>query len=124
MKRFTNFITEQVESEEGGKPLKHLAHLEDHIIHSGNKGVKIAGHALENAHAALMGKKSDLHITTKYDGAPSVVFGYHPKTGRFFVGTKSVFNKNPKINYTDHDIEQNHGHAPGLVDKLKKALKH
>ena len=84
MKRFTNFITEQVESEEGGKPLKHLAHLEDHIIHSGNKGVKIAGHALENAHAALMGKKSDLHITTKYDGAPSVVFGYHPKTGRFF----------------------------------------
>jgi hypothetical protein len=124
MKRFINFITEQTESEEGGKPLKHLTHLEDHIIHSGNKGVKIAGHALESAHNALMGKKHDLHISTKYDGAPSVVFGYHPKNGRFFVGTKSTFNKNPKINYTNHDIERNHGHAPGLVDKLKKALHH
>jgi hypothetical protein len=123
MKSFVNFLTEAAE-EEGGKPLKHLTHLEDHIIHSGNEGVKKAGHALEGTHAALLGKKSDMHITTKYDGAPSIVFGYHPKNGRFFVGSKSVFNKNPKINYTEKDIEQNHGHAPGLVDKLKKALKH
>jgi len=124
MKSFANFLTEQADEEQDGKPLKHLTHVEDHIIHSGNEGVKKAGHALEGAHDALMGKKSDLNITAKYDGAPSVVFGYHPKNGRFFVGTKSSFNKNPKINHTNHDIEQNHGHAPGLVDKLKTALKH
>jgi hypothetical protein len=123
MKSFVNFLTEQAE-DQGGKPLKHLTHTEDHIIHSGNEGVAKAGHALEGAHAALMGKKTDLHLSTKYDGAPSIVFGYHPKNGRFFVGTKSAFNKNPKINYTNKDIEQNHGHAPGLVDKLKTALKH
>lgn len=123
MKSFVNFLAEQTE-EQGGKPLKHLTHVEDHIIHSGNEGVAKAGHALEGAHNALMGKKTDMHLSTKYDGAPSIVFGYHPKNGRFFVGTKSAFNKNPKINYTDKDIEQNHGHAPGLVDKLKTALKH
>lgn len=123
MKRFTRFLTEQAE-ETGGKPLKHLTHVEDHIIHSGNEGVKKAADALEGAHNALLGKKSNMHITTKYDGSPSIVFGHHPKNGRFFVATKSAFNKDPKINYTEKDIEANHGHAPGLVDKLKKALKH
>ena len=42
----------------------------------------------------------------------------------FFVGTKSIFNKIPKINYTEEDIIKNHGHAPGLVDKLTKGLKY
>ena len=41
-----------------------------------------------------------------------------------FVASKSAFNKNPKINYTHEDIEKNHGHAPGLVSKLKAALDH
>jgi hypothetical protein len=56
--------------------------------------------------------------------SPSVVFGHHPKTGKFFVASKSAFNKTPKINYTDDDVEKNHGHAPGLVYKLQSALKH
>jgi hypothetical protein len=60
----------------------------------------------------------------KYDGSPSIVFGHHPKTGKFFVASKSAFNKNPKINYTHKDIEKHHGHAPGLVSKLKTALTH
>jgi hypothetical protein len=63
-------------------------------------------------------------LTTKYDGSPSVTFGYHPDTHRFFVSTKSLFNKDAKVNYTDADIERNHGHAPGLVKKLKAALQH
>ncbi|HAI39509.1 MAG TPA: hypothetical protein DCM40_16070, partial [Maribacter sp.] len=42
--------------------------------------------------------------------------------GKFFVGTKSIFNKTPKINYTAADIKKNHGHAAGLVDKLTRAL--
>ena len=63
-------------------------------------------------------------MQTKWDGAPSVVCGTDPITGIFFVGTKSVFNKDAKINYTNEDIERNHGHAPGLVKKLKDALKY
>ncbi len=53
-----------------------------------------------------------------------VAVGTNPENGRFFVATKSAFNKNPKINYTHEDIEKNHGHAPGLVEKLKAALTH
>lgn len=56
--------------------------------------------------------------------SPSVVMGKHPTTGKFFVASKSAFNKDPKINYTDEDIEKNHGHTPGLVEKLKAALHH
>ena len=124
MKSFANFLIEQTDESQGGKPLKHLTHVEDHVIHSGNEGVAKAGEVLSDTHDTLLGKKTPTKVSTKYDGAPSVVFGYHPKNGRFFVGTKAVFNKEPKINYTEKDIEQNHGHAPGLVDKLKASLKH
>ena len=60
----------------------------------------------------------------KYDGSPAVIFGEHPENKQFFVASKSAFNKNPKINHTHEDIEKNHGHAPGLVQKLKAALDH
>lgn len=32
-------------------------------------------------------------ISTKIDGAPAVVWGTNPSNGKFFVGTKAVFNK-------------------------------
>jgi hypothetical protein len=63
-------------------------------------------------------------LTMKYDGSPSIVYGHHPETGKFFVASKSAFNKNPKLNYTPEDVEKNHGHAPGLVEKLKAGLEH
>jgi hypothetical protein len=53
-----------------------------------------------------------------------VVFGTHPKNKKFFVASKSAFNKDPKINHTHADIDKNHGHAPGLATKLKAALDH
>ena len=54
------------------------------------------------------------HIgTIKWDGSPALVWGNCPKTGKFFVGTKSVFNKvKVKVNYTHADIERNHGDGP------------
>ncbi|CAB4162342.1 hypothetical protein UFOVP787_32 [uncultured Caudovirales phage] len=119
---FKEFITEQEEAPKG-KALKHLTHIEDYTIHGGHEGVGIADEHLRNLHNMLLGKSPrGFHASTKYDGAPSVVFGIHPKTGKPFVASKSAFNKDPKINYTDEDIERNHGHAPGLVEKLKSAL--
>lgn len=120
MTSFRNFITEEVDETK----LKHLEHAEDHVINAGNEGFSHAFHNLKDVHDRLSGKKNDTKITMKYDGSPSVVFGRHPETGRFFVASKSVFNKNPKINYTEEDILRNHGHAPGLVAKLKAALHH
>lgn len=122
MKNFKSFIRESTEAKE--KQLKHLEHLEDHPFNAGQEGTAHAIQNLTDVHKKLRGKNSDTKITTKYDGAPSVVFGHHPENGKFFVSTKSVFNKAPKLNYTDADIEKNHGHDAGLVKKLKIALKH
>ena len=33
------------------------------------------------------------HLSVKIDGAPAIVWGTNPATGKFFVGTKAVFNK-------------------------------
>lgn len=104
--------------------LTHLEHAEDHVINAGFEGFSHAYHNLEDVHDQLQGKKNKTTIMTKYDGSPSIVFGHHPETGQFFVASKSAFNKNPKLNYTPSDIEKNHGHAPGLVQKLKHALLH
>jgi hypothetical protein len=64
---------------------------------------------------------SKVNITTKWDGAPAIFCGTNPENGKFFVGTKSVFNKNAKLNYTDEDIDANHA-GEGLNKKLKAAL--
>jgi hypothetical protein len=121
MIRFKQYLLESAASED---KLTHLEHLEDHPINAGAEGVKHAINNLTQVHRRLRGADNDTRITTKMDGSPSIVFGNHPETGKFFVASKSAFNKNPKINYTDEDIEKNHGHAPGLVEKLKAALKH
>jgi len=48
-------------------------------------------------------------VSAKIDGAPAIVWGKNPATGKFFVGTKSVFNKKLiKINETHSDIDRNH----------------
>ena len=52
---------------------------------------------------------TDGEVSTKIDGAPAIVWGKNPATGKFFVGTKSVFNKKLiKINETHSDIDRNH----------------
>lgn len=117
---FKFFLTEAADESK----LTHLEHAEDHVINAGEKGFAHAYHNLTDVHDKIMGKHNEAKITTKYDGSPSVVFGHHPQTGKFFVATKSAFNKSPKLNYTDKDVETNHGHSAGLVTKLKHALKH
>jgi len=60
-------------------------------------------------------------VTVKWDGAPAIFAGINPENGQFFVGTKGVFNKNAKINYSHDDIDRNHS-GSGLNQKLKVAL--
>jgi hypothetical protein len=93
----------------------HLEHLEDDIINRGSKGGDNAINFLKsvrNMLAATGGSTSN--VTVKWDGAPAIICGVNPENGRFFVGTKSVFNVTPKINYTQRDINRNHG---GVVAK-------
>ena len=50
---------------------------------------------------------SDLSV--KIDGSPAIVWGTNPANGKFFVGTKSVFNKvKIKINHSHEEIDKNH----------------
>jgi Family of unknown function (DUF6267) len=120
MKTFNSFLKEEAE----GEKLKHIHHAEDRPLMHGHAGFEHAYGALQKAHAHMTSGHKSSNLTMKYDGSPSIVFGHHPKTGKFFVATKSAFNKNPKINHTEKDIDKNHGHAPGLAKTLKHALKH
>ena len=102
-----------------------MEHLEDSVFNEGSSGVVDAIRFLESVTDMLSGSsKGKVNITVKWDGAPAVFAGTHPETKKFFVGTKSIFNKNPKINYTNADIDQNHGDSPGLASKLKTSLQY
>jgi hypothetical protein len=120
MKSFLSFLKEETQEVDG--KLKHIHHAEDRPLFHGAKGFEHTKNALNTAHEHIKSGGHSSHLTMKYDGSPAVVFGHHPETKKFFVASKSAFNKNPKINYTEKDIEKNHGHAPGLVSKLKDAL--
>ena len=100
----------------------HLEHLEDDIINRGSKGGQNAINFLKSIRNMLTGSSGKkVNMTVKWDGAPAIICGVNPENGKFFVGTKSVFNVNPKINYTTSDIRKNHGGELG--NKLSIALR-
>lgn len=117
------FQTYLLLEEDDGK-LKHIHHAEDRPFLHGSAGFEHTYGALMGSHMHVRSGEQSHKLTTKFDGSPSVVFGRHPETKKFFVASKSAFNKNPKINYTSEDVDNNHGHAPGLAEKLKAALHH
>jgi hypothetical protein len=117
---FKQFITE---SKKEGANL-HLEHLEDEVLNGGVIGTREAINFLQSLRDMLAGHSSSkINLTTKWDGAPAVFCGINPDNGKFFVGTKGVFNATPKLNYTDEDIDNNHP-SEGLSAKLKVALRY
>ena len=125
MKKFKLYFEQYQLIEEATKANTHLTHLEELVLTKGEAGYNTARGFVTDLLSHLQGKsKRKVNTSVKWDGAPAIFAGKHPDTGKFFVGTKSIFNREPKINYTDNDVEMNHGHAPGLADKLKKSLKY
>ena len=115
--KFSEYINEAKE----GKNV-HLEHLEDNVLNNGVSGAREAINFLRSLRNMLAGHSDvKVNVTTKWDGSPAIFAGINPENGKFFVGTKSVFNKNAKLNYTDADIDENHP-SEGLNDKLKTAL--
>ena len=87
----------------------HLEHLEDDIFNSGPAGVTNSINFLKSLRDMLTegDGQTAMKVTTKWDGAPAIVCGRNPQDGRFFVGTKSVFNKqNPKVVYSEADADR------------------
>jgi hypothetical protein len=102
----------------------HLEHIEDIVITDGYEGGKAVIEYFRGLLLTLKGTSSEaVKVSVKWDGAPAVVCGTNPDNGRFFVGTKSVFAKNAKVNYTKKDIANNHG-TDDLGQKLLKCLVH
>jgi len=89
----------------------HLDHVDETLFIGGDSGASDALDLLE----------SPYFITQKFDGAPSIFCGTDPADGKFFVGTKSVFNKNPKLYKESWDIIENEpaGKATKLIEALK-----
>ena len=116
----SQYITESKE----GKNV-HLEHIEDEPLNRGVEGTRDAINFLRSLRDMLAGNatSSKVNLTTKWDGAPAVFAGINPANGKFFVGTKGVFAKNAKLNYTDKDIDENHP-GEGLNKKLKLALRY
>ena len=105
------------------KQLKHLEHLEDEMLNYGVEGCKAAVSFLKELRKMLGQQDSSGFMQTKWDGAPSVICGEHPASGRFFVGTKSVFNKTePKICYSEKAVDKLY--EGDLAEKLKFALRY
>ena len=99
----------------------HLEHLEDEVLNGGVNGTRSAINFLQSLRDMLAGSsKSRVDVSVKWDGAPAIFVGINPENDKFFVGSKSVFAKNAKLNYSVGDISTNH--AGGLADKLKVAF--
>jgi hypothetical protein len=107
---------------------RHLTHIEDAVLEGGVAGTRNAINFLISLKDMFAIKDENdllseaLILRTKFDGAPALYAGINPENGKFFVGSKSIFAKNSKLNYTEADIRANH--TGGLADKLSQALKY
>jgi len=121
MKTFLSYITEAT----GIASAKHQEHPEDNAVKS-KAGFEHAISTLKSVHHGLKtGNAGETHISTKLDGAPAIVFGHHPKTGKFFVATKhAAFGKTPKLATSHEEVDKHFGHSEGLAKKMHHALEH
>ena len=120
----TQYFLQQLNEAAAEGKQKHLEHTED-FVYDGHEGVGLADQHLRMMHNHLVGRKRETpdRVETKVDGAPAFHI-FKDNEGRIGVGTKSIFNKDPKLNFTEEDIDANHGHAPGLAAVLKQLLTH
>lgn len=119
MKTYTQFL-----SESNVKKLKHLVHIEEAILHLGFQGARESIEILRSLRDTLKGNATSTNNTSvKYDGAPALIFGKDPADGQFFVGTKGVFAKSPKLVKSKEDLDR-FGYQGELRTKLEIALEH
>lgn len=125
MKKFSSYLTEAAAEKD-----RHLTHIEDAVLEGGVAGTRNAIQFLislrdmfaDDGKTISEAARTGLVLRTKFDGAPALYAGINPENGKFFVGSKSIFAKNAKLNYTVDDIRRNH--TGGLAEKLETALRY
>ena len=102
----------------------HLWHPEDAVLEDGSKGARRTVDYLESFLDELAGHSNNrkFGLNLKWDGSPSTFCGYHD--GEFFVTTKSIFNKKPKLYKSNQEIDADKKRPPAVKTKLKLALKY
>ena len=103
MLRLNQYLTEAAAEKD-----KHLTHIEDAVLEGGVAGTRNAINFLislrdmfaDDGTTISEASRSGLILRTKFDGAPAIYAGINPENGKFFVASKSMFNKNAKLNYT------------------------
>lgn len=119
---FKEYLDMHAELNEDTNANTHSTHIEDLVFKEGVKGINKALGGLISV-AKQFGKTSSSqvsNITVKIDGAPAFFAGYLGT--KFFVATKGLFAKTPKINFSDEDIDRNH--SGELAEKVKLGLKY
>ena len=112
MRSFSQYITEETIKN------LHMEHIEDEVFNNGVVGARESILFLLSVRDMLSGSsKSSVDITVKFDGAPAIFAGIDPSDGKFFVGTKGVFNKNPKIIKSPSDVAL-YGYKGQLANKV------
>lgn len=97
-------LIEELQKE--GKSL-NMIHSDEAIFVGGPDMAKIAQEIYYDVAKKLSSDKPIEGITIKFDGAPAVFCGFDPEDGKFFVGTKGIFNsKFPKIAKTKEDCQE------------------
>jgi hypothetical protein len=103
-----NFIGRGILREFNSKPsgtITHLEHLEDYILIHGKAGFDKFSNDVK-AILDFFQKKGKLTASVKIDGAPAVFYGINPNNGKFFVSTKTIEAKNPKLVYSVADAKK------------------
>ena len=118
MKSFAQFT-------EAASKNSNMRHLEDALLLD-NEGANQISQTIDDLVGKLSGESGggkQINVTVKWDGNPAVFFGKNPENGQFFVGTKSVFSKSPRIVYNKSDLAEFYSDNPGLSKILEQCLK-
>lgn len=101
----------------------HMSHLEDLVFDMGVEGTRTAINFLRDVRDMLAQGSTNKKgvISLKFDGSPAAFCGVNPENGKFFVAKKGLFNKNPKLYYTEEDVDADT--SGDLATKLKIALR-
>jgi len=117
-------IEEILRLEEAEGKNTHMEHVEEEILNRGREGAEYALNQMMLFADMLKGRSNKkLKVSVKWDGAPAIIAGIDPESGKFFVGTKGVFAKTPKLGTSHEEIDRFYGES-GALPKLHLAFDH
>lgn len=100
----------------------HMEHVEEEALNRGKEGAEYAINQMMLFADMLKGRTNKkLRVSVKWDGAPAIVCGVDPESGKFFVGTKGVFNATPLLGTSHEEIDRLYGKS-GALPKLHLAF--